>query len=298
MPDVILPRFADTLVEGTVSRWLKRTGERVTRGEPLVEVETDKVNSELESPYEGVLTEIVASEGTTVPVGEVIARIEDGPARAPDEDAAETPANGAAGEPPAGAQPRPPAPEATVAVASAGLPPLRRRIAERMQEARATIDQEAFSVQVDVSGGAEGSWTARFVRAVALAGGYSDVGVAVEVPDGLVVPVVREAGAKSLSQLSEAIGDLARRARENRLSPGETTGGEFTVTNVGSAGSLLAFPLVNPGQPGILAPGAVVDGRCWLTLCYDRSAMSAQAAESLLERTAAALSGEVQRPPP
>jgi pyruvate/2-oxoglutarate dehydrogenase complex dihydrolipoamide acyltransferase (E2) component len=77
MPDVILPRFADTLVEGTVSRWLKRAGEHVTRGEPLVEVETDKVNSELESPYEGVLTEIVASEGTTVPVGEVIARIEE-----------------------------------------------------------------------------------------------------------------------------------------------------------------------------------------------------------------------------
>jgi pyruvate/2-oxoglutarate dehydrogenase complex dihydrolipoamide acyltransferase (E2) component len=77
MPDVILPRFADTLVEGTVSRWLKRTGEHVARGEPLVEVETDKVNSELESPYEGVLTEIVASEGTTVPVGEVIARIEE-----------------------------------------------------------------------------------------------------------------------------------------------------------------------------------------------------------------------------
>jgi pyruvate/2-oxoglutarate dehydrogenase complex dihydrolipoamide acyltransferase (E2) component len=77
MPDVILPRFADTLVEGTVSRWLKRAGEQVARGEPLVEVETDKVNSELESPYEGVLTEIVASEGTTVPVGEVIARIEE-----------------------------------------------------------------------------------------------------------------------------------------------------------------------------------------------------------------------------
>jgi pyruvate/2-oxoglutarate dehydrogenase complex dihydrolipoamide acyltransferase (E2) component len=77
MPDVILPRFADTLVEGTVSRWLKRAGEHVARGEPLVEVETDKVNSELESPYEGVLTEIVASEGTTVPVGEVIARIEE-----------------------------------------------------------------------------------------------------------------------------------------------------------------------------------------------------------------------------
>jgi pyruvate/2-oxoglutarate dehydrogenase complex dihydrolipoamide acyltransferase (E2) component len=75
--DFQLPKLADTLVEGTVARWLKKPGERVARGELLVEVETDKVNSELESPYEGVLTEIVASEGTTVPVGEVIARIEE-----------------------------------------------------------------------------------------------------------------------------------------------------------------------------------------------------------------------------
>jgi multidrug efflux pump subunit AcrA (membrane-fusion protein) len=77
--DVTLPRLADALVEGTVSRWLKRPGDRVARGEPLVEIETDKVNSELESPYGGLLTEIVTPEGSTVPVGEVIARIEEEP---------------------------------------------------------------------------------------------------------------------------------------------------------------------------------------------------------------------------
>ena len=76
MPDVMLPKLADTQVEGTVSRWLKRRGDQVARGEPLVEVETDKVNSELESPYEGLLTEILTAEGATVPVGEVIARID------------------------------------------------------------------------------------------------------------------------------------------------------------------------------------------------------------------------------
>jgi 2-oxoglutarate dehydrogenase E2 component (dihydrolipoamide succinyltransferase) len=74
--DVVLPRLADSLVEGIVSRWLKRPGERVARGEPLVEIETDKVNSEIEAPDDGVLTEILVEEGTTVPVGEVIARIE------------------------------------------------------------------------------------------------------------------------------------------------------------------------------------------------------------------------------
>jgi pyruvate/2-oxoglutarate dehydrogenase complex dihydrolipoamide acyltransferase (E2) component len=74
--DVTLPRLADSLVEGLVSRWLKRPGDRVVRGEPLVEIETDKVNSEVEAPDDGVLTEILVEEGATVPVGEVIARIE------------------------------------------------------------------------------------------------------------------------------------------------------------------------------------------------------------------------------
>jgi pyruvate/2-oxoglutarate dehydrogenase complex dihydrolipoamide acyltransferase (E2) component len=73
--DVTLPRLADSLEEGLVSRWLKRPGDRVSRGEPLVEIETDKVNSEIESPYDGVLAEVLAEEGATVPVGEVIARI-------------------------------------------------------------------------------------------------------------------------------------------------------------------------------------------------------------------------------
>jgi pyruvate/2-oxoglutarate dehydrogenase complex dihydrolipoamide acyltransferase (E2) component len=74
--DVTLPKLADTLREGIVSRWLKRPGDRVARGEPLVEIETDKVNSEIESPYDGVLAEVLVEEGATVPVGAVIARID------------------------------------------------------------------------------------------------------------------------------------------------------------------------------------------------------------------------------
>jgi pyruvate/2-oxoglutarate dehydrogenase complex dihydrolipoamide acyltransferase (E2) component len=77
MADVRLPRLADTQVEGTVTNWLKKAGESVQRGEPLVEIETDKVNSELESPVTGVVAEIVAAAGTTVPVGELLARIDE-----------------------------------------------------------------------------------------------------------------------------------------------------------------------------------------------------------------------------
>ena len=74
--DVTLPRLAESLAEGTVSRWLKRPGDRVSLGEPLVEIETDKVNAEVESPCDGVLAEVLVAEGFTVPVGEVIARID------------------------------------------------------------------------------------------------------------------------------------------------------------------------------------------------------------------------------
>jgi pyruvate/2-oxoglutarate dehydrogenase complex dihydrolipoamide acyltransferase (E2) component len=70
-----LPRLADTLVEGTVTRWFKKAGERVREGEALVEIETDKVNSELAAPADGVLAEILVPEGETVPVGRLLARI-------------------------------------------------------------------------------------------------------------------------------------------------------------------------------------------------------------------------------
>jgi 2-oxoglutarate dehydrogenase E2 component (dihydrolipoamide succinyltransferase) len=266
--DFQLPKLADTLVEGTVARWLKKPGERVAKGEPLVEIETDKVNSELESPVDGVLTEIVVPEGETAAVGAVIARISD--------------ASGPAPEPKAAATPTATAPPAA---AGGGLSPMRRRIAERMQEARATIPQGACVRELDLSRTRrEGSWTAYFVKALAAATGKDAIGVAVEVPGGLVVPVVREAGRRSPAELSAAIADLAERARDNRLEPAEVTGGEFTVTNLGG-GTLMAFPLVNPGQPGILAPGAVSEGgRCFVTFCYDRRAYDDWAADRLLAR--------------
>jgi pyruvate/2-oxoglutarate dehydrogenase complex dihydrolipoamide acyltransferase (E2) component len=76
MIDVELPKLAETQVQCIITRWVRHTGERVREGEPLVEVETDKVNSELEAPVDGVLVEVLADEGARVPVGQVIARIE------------------------------------------------------------------------------------------------------------------------------------------------------------------------------------------------------------------------------
>ncbi|MDQ6691950.1 MAG: 2-oxo acid dehydrogenase subunit E2 [Candidatus Dormibacteraeota bacterium] len=269
--DVHLPKLADTLVEGTVSRWLKRAGDTVAKGEPLVEIETDKVNSELESPASGVITEILAAEGETVAVGSVIARIADDN-----------------GSPAAGREPepvqRPAQTDAGTGSGTAGLSQMRRRIAERMQEARATIPQGACVREFDLSGvERSGSWTAYFVKALAAAAAIQNIGVAVEVPDGLVVPVVKDAAGRSTGEITATIDELASRARSNQLQPADVLDGGFTVTNVGGGGALMAFPLVNPGQPGILAPGSVrADGRCFVTLCYDRRSLDDYAADRLL----------------
>lgn len=262
-----MPKLADTLVEGTVARWLKQPGDHLRKGEPFVEIETDKVNSELEAPIDGVLTEVLANPGDTVDVGTVIARIGESSERI-----------------------KPAAPETTD---QRGLPLMRRRIAEHMQESRARIAQGACVREVELAtnpGNRELSPTAAFVKALAVAANVSHVGIAVEVEDGLLVPVVRDASGRSLEEVSAQVRDLASRARDGKLLPEEVSGAEFTVTNVGAVGTLMAFPLVPVGQPGILAVGAIRDGRCFLTLCYDRSAMNDYQADQLLARVADELS--------
>lgn len=280
MPEVRLPRLADTLVEGTVTHWLKHPGEAVQEGEPLVEVETDKVNTELESPASGTLVEIVAQEGDTVPVDAVLARIE-GPGGAGSRSAAaRTEGEGIPASEESGISPG----------RSSSLAPMRRRIAERMQEARATVDQGAVSLEVDVDGlHPAAGWNACFVKAIAQAGGYGSVGIAVEVEGGLVVPVLHQVAESSLPELAQRLRELAGRARAGTLAPADVAGGEITVTNVGSTGTLVAFPLVNPGQPAILCPGQAAGGRLLLTLCYDRRKLDEGAADRLLERAGEAL---------
>src|SRR5438105_454968 len=76
--DVIMPQMGESIVEGTVTKWLKKPGERVQRDEPLFEISTDKVDAEIQSPATGVLREIKVTEGQTVPVRTVVALIEDG----------------------------------------------------------------------------------------------------------------------------------------------------------------------------------------------------------------------------
>jgi 2-oxoglutarate dehydrogenase E2 component (dihydrolipoamide succinyltransferase) len=83
------------------------------------------------------------------------------------------------------------------------------------------------------------------------------IGVAVAMSDGLIVPVIRDAGAKSLLELAHAVNDLAERARTKRLTPQEVQGGTFTLTNHGTGGSLFAMPILVQPQAGILGIGAI-----------------------------------------
>ena len=119
--DVVLPELGESVTEGTVTRWLKQVGDNVAVDEPLLEISTDKVDTEIPSPVAGVLQEIVVSEDETVAVGSVLARIGSGAAAAPAAEAAPAPAETAApADAPAEAAPAPaPAAEAPAAPAPA-----------------------------------------------------------------------------------------------------------------------------------------------------------------------------------
>ena len=80
MTDVVMPQMGESIVEGTLTRWLKKVGEKVERDEPLFEISTDKVDTEIPSPAAGVLTEVLVQEGNTVGINTVVARIGDGAA--------------------------------------------------------------------------------------------------------------------------------------------------------------------------------------------------------------------------
>src|SRR5689334_22557516 len=101
MTDVVMPQMGESIVEGTLTRWLKKPGDRVERDEPLFEISTDKVDTEIPSPSEGVLSEVLVQEGATVAINAVVARIGEGAkaAEAPKEAPAAQPAQAPAVRP-------------------------------------------------------------------------------------------------------------------------------------------------------------------------------------------------------
>ena len=408
--EVKMPALGESVTEGTVSSWLKAVGDTVEADEPLLEVATDKVDTEVPSPASGVLLEIRVPEDETVEVGTVLAIIGD-PSEAGSAPAPAAPAPEAAPEPPAPAPaptpaaeapaptaPAPvssgatgsyvtpivrklakdkgvdlstvtgtgvggrirkqdveaaakaaeearaaaaaPAPAAEASAPAAAAKPasakpevdttlrgrtekmsrLRQVIADRMIDSLQTSAQLTTVVEVDVTrvaalrarakndflakNGTKLTFLPFFVQAATEAlkahpkinasiegknVTYHDVehvGIAVDTPRGLLVPVVKNAGDLNIPGLAKRINDLAARTRDNKVNPDELSGSTFTITNTGSGGALFDTPIINQPEVAILGLGAIqrqprvikdADGGeviairsvCYLALSYD-----------------------------
>ena len=341
---IVMPKLGMVMSEGTVARWAKAAGEAVNRGEVIAEIETEKINYELEATDDGILHHVV-DEGTSVLVDGVVAYLlaegEEAPA-APPEPAAPAPVaapprrrsrasrRSAGGEVrstpgarrlasklgvelsavtatgPGGrvveadvrthAEKKQQAPAApAVAPVPPGLPDaartvplagIRKSIADHMRRSIADTAQLSFSVEVDVTDAQEMRKKASedgvtisiahvLMKACAAAikrqpelnsvmgGGnilYFDevnIGVAVSLKEGLIVPVVNDVAGKSLADLSRGTTDMADRARDGKLLPDETAGGTFTISVLGSVDSFT--PILNAGQSAILGVGRSVE---------------------------------------
>ena len=125
MTDVVMPQMGESIVEGTLTKWLKKPGERVERDEPLFEISTDKVDTEIPSPAAGTLSEVLVEEGKTVGINTVVARIESGAAAAKPVASPAAPAP----EPLAAPAPPPPPAEEPAAEPAGPLSPLVRKMA-------------------------------------------------------------------------------------------------------------------------------------------------------------------------
>ena len=211
------------------------------------------------------------------------------------------------------------------------LSPMRRAIAEHMARSKRTAPHVTTVMEADLARltmhrarhkadyerqGARLTFTAYFVQAAVAAlravplvnASYRDdgilmhsrinIGVAVAIPDGLIVPVIKDADDRSLLGLARAVNDLAERARTRRLQPDETQEGTFTITNHGVSGSLFAMPIINQPQAAILGIGAIekravvvtehgldaiaIRPRAYLSLTFDHRVMDGATADEFL----------------
>ena len=415
--EIKVPVLGESVSEATVARWMKAVGDAVGLDEPLVELETDKVTLEVNSPAAGTLQEIVADVDATVGVDALLGVIAEGAAPAKKAEPAEKPAEAKAEAAPAPAAKEEapkaaPAPaaapaaagthevktlspavrklvednnldpakikptgkdgrlvkgdvlaaiEAGTAKASASapagaapaaagpLPPraddpreervkmtrLRQSIARRLKEAQNTAAMLTTFNEVDMGAvmglrseykdafekkhGVKLGFMSFFVKACIAAlkelpavnaeiygdeliyKNYYDIGVAVGTPQGLVVPVLRDADDLSFAGVEKGIGDLGRKARDGKLTMKDMTGGTFTITNGGVYGSLMSTPILNPPQSGILGMHKiqerpmVVNGKVeirpmmYLAMSYDHRIIDGREAVTFLVRVKDAL---------
>ena len=407
--EVNVPILGESVSEATVATWLKKEGDRVNADEPLVELETDKVTLEVNSPISGTLSSILCEEGAEVEVGALLCVIDEGTetsvqiskqvskAMSPpklETGELEQKQERAAGlnlpalktlspavrklvddnnlDPnqikPSGKDGRLLKTDVLGAIengtaklfaqssglpiepnAKSSLPPrpgdpreervkmnrLRQVIARRLKEAQNTAAMLTTYNEVDMGAimelrseyretfekkhGVRLGFMSFFIKACVNAlkelpavnaeiyndeiiyKNFYDIGVAVGTPQGLVVPVLREADKLGFAQLEKSINDFGVRARDGKLAIEEMKGGTFTISNGGVYGSLMSSPILNPPQSGILgmhkiqsrpmAVNGVVEIRSmmYLALSYDHRIVDGREAVTFLVRVKEAL---------
>lgn len=410
MAEVVMPQMGESIVEGTITKWLKEPGDKVERDEALFEISTDKVDSEVPAPDSGVLEAIFYPEGETVEINTVVAFIGDGTKVGQHTAPAAT---SAASAPPAPVPPPVPVPSAPVpaptesaappavqadpgkrirssplvrriaqekgidlalvgtgtgsggritkkdilayverqeraaapAVATTAFPPapesrfgefetqplsaMRQSIAEHMVRTKRVSPHVSTVHPVDCTriaklrsaskdqflqqNGTKLTFMPFFLQAAASAlkafpvvnaslDGKDlilhkdiNIGIAVALDWGLIVPVIRAADEKSVVGLQRAVNDLAHRARSKALKPDEISEGTFSISNYGGYNALLATPAINQPQVAILGVGSVtktpvviddaiaIRAISYLTLSFDHRVIDGAVADQFLE---------------
>ncbi len=385
--DVIMPQMGESVAEGTILRWLAHEGDRVEKEQPILEISTDKIDTEVPSPITGVLKKILYPEGKTLPVRTVIAHIDamnaketaGMPVRSPapekkaevatparEREKAEeaekrysplvrrlakeydVPLDAIKGSGEGGrvtkkdildyVAARPATPAAPVEEAEKGgaeketlLPvsPKRKITADRMVQSKRSAAHVTTVFEVDMTKVVrcrelnqerlkrEGihltylpfitfataralkefpllnaSWTDEGI----LQKNYVNIGIAVSLEDGLIVPVIKDTDKKDLLQLARDIQDIAQRSRSKRLKTEDVQGGTFTITNYGINGSLFGTPIILQPQVAILGVGAVVKrpvviddaiairSMVYLSLSFDHRVMDGANADVFLRK--------------
>ena len=348
--EVRVPALPESVADATIATWHKKIGDKVTRDENILDLETDKVVLEVPAPADGILKEILFKEGDTVHSGELLARIDTGsvstlmheekksgvlPSVSALDDKSTSPAvrrmlaendlqpseikgSGKDGRitkedvvsyieagrghktehtPLLKTEPKKqesfPLPSGVREERRVPMSRLRAKVAERLLEAQhnaamlttfnevnlqAVMNLRAeYKDSFEKKHGVKLGFMSFFTKAVVeslkrfpavnasidgqdvVYHGYYDIGIAVSTERGLVVPVVRDAEQLNMAEIERAISDSASRARQGKLTLEEMQGGTFTITNGGVFGSLLATPIINPPQTGILGMHKIQD---------------------------------------
>lgn len=284
--EVFLPKVGMAMQDAVIVNWFKKAGEKVRKGDPLFEMETEKVVETVESPASGILEKILFPMGETVEVDSVVAiiRVEEGaPVSAAPQDI-KTPeaAPKPVVEPAAGKG----ADELSPHLGSV-LPfsRMRQTIARRMSDSLAKTAQITLMTEVDVTELAakrekdlkdlEITYTDIFVSVVAKAierfpmmnsrlendrieiPAEINIGLAVALEEGLVVPVIKQANTKSLAELRSERTRLVNACRNGTHTSEDVSGGTFTITNLGMYGIDLFTPIINLPETVILGLGRI-----------------------------------------